>query len=219
MRSHAARVRRLALGGALVLVCAVRPAFGIPGVPAGDQAGTAALQSAGLTALRVGAISIQIGDVFDIATGGAWAPLTQAANLLHPRTRPSVVRRELLFRTGDRFDAEALRQTERNLRALGLFRRVEVLTLPPQDGEVGIVVRVFDAWSLTTGTSFRHEGGFSSYDVRSGRATWPALAWACRGGRRLDSSAARPSGPFPTRGCSVRANGSASRMRAAATGT
>jgi hypothetical protein len=156
----------LALGGALVLVSAVRIAFGSPGVPAADQAGTAAPQSAGLAALRVGAISIQVGEVFDDATGGAWAPLAQAANLLHPRTRPSVVRRELLFRTGDRFDAEVLRQTERNLRALGLFRRVEVLTLPPQDGEVGIVVRVFDAWSLTTGTSFRHEGGFSSYDVR-----------------------------------------------------
>jgi hypothetical protein len=77
-----------------------------------------------------------------------------------------VVDRELLFRSGDRFDPEALRQTERNLRALGLFRRVEVQALAPRDGKVAIEVRVYDAWSLTTGTSFHHEGGFSTYGAQ-----------------------------------------------------
>jgi hypothetical protein len=154
----------------LALCVAAPPAFGVQGVSADDQASatgqTAAVLTGAEASLRVGTISIEVFDVFDLAARGESTSLGHAANLLHPRTRPSVVRRELLFRTGDRFDPEALRQTERNLRALGLFRRVEITTLPARGGEVGIVVRVYDAWTLATGTSFRHEGGFSAYDVQ-----------------------------------------------------
>jgi hypothetical protein len=140
--------------GVLVVMLAGTRASGAPGAscPSGF--------------LRVGAITIEVYDVFDAAVGGMWDPVSRAANLLHPRTREGVVRRELLFQTGDDFDPEVLGQTERNLRALGLFRRVSVEALPPENGVVPVRVRVHDAWSLTTGASYRHEGGVNSYDLR-----------------------------------------------------
>jgi hypothetical protein len=135
-----------------------------------QQAGVTVTEAPGgsdlTTDLRVGSISIEVFDVFDLAEHDESSSLARAANLLHPRTRPSVVRRELLFRSGDRFDPETLHQTERNLRMLGLFRRVEVRALRPENGAVAVVIRVYDAWSLTTGTSFRREGGFSAYDAQ-----------------------------------------------------
>jgi len=146
----------LAIGGPRVL----------PGDAPGAQQGLVPAEIAGSADPRIGAISIEVLDIFDTSVRSESNPLARAANLLHLRTRVPVVRRELLFKTGDRLDPEALSQTERNLRALGLFRRVEVRALPPENGIVRVLVRVHDAWSLATGTSFRREGGFDSYDVR-----------------------------------------------------
>ncbi|MBE3133367.1 MAG: hypothetical protein IMZ55_07825, partial [Acidobacteria bacterium] len=154
MATRAVRAASAAVVGVLVMTLGVTLASGAP-----DGSDSSA-------SLRVGAISIEIFDVFDASVGGAWNPLFRAGNLLHARTREGVVRRELLFQTGDGFDPEVLRQTERNLRALGLFRRVSVEALPPELGVVPIRVRVHDAWSLTTGASYRREGGFASYDLR-----------------------------------------------------
>lgn len=69
------------------------------------------------------------------------------ANDLHVKTRESVVRRELLFAVGDRLDAEALAQTERNLRALPFLRRASVETFPVGDGRVRVRVTASDSWS------------------------------------------------------------------------
>jgi hypothetical protein len=115
---------------------------------------------------RIGEVSIEIVDVFDrrVPAERGWAP--GAANAIHVSTRASVVRRELLFGPGDPYDAERLLQTERNLRALGIFRKVEVVVLPPRAGLVRVRVRVQDAWTLGFGGSFSHQGGVSTYDVR-----------------------------------------------------
>jgi hypothetical protein len=119
---------------------------------------------------RVGEVSIEIVDVFDarVPAERGWAP--GLANSLHVNTRESIVRRELLFGPGDPYDAERILQTERNLRALGIFRRVEVVALPSREGVVTVHVRVQDAWTLRLGGSFSRQGGVSTYDVRLGDA-------------------------------------------------
>jgi len=67
-------------------------------------------------------------------------------NALHMKTRPSVVRKELLFRSGDSLDIRRLQETERNLRRLGIFSRVAIDTV--RDGD-RLVARVFtsDGWT------------------------------------------------------------------------
>jgi hypothetical protein len=72
--------------------------------------------------------------------------ILRIANNFRFTTRPSVVRRELLFQQGDALDPAVLAETARNLRALGVFRRVAIDTVTV-DGNFTVVVRTFDGWS------------------------------------------------------------------------
>jgi hypothetical protein len=70
----------------------------------------------------------------------------RVANTIHFTTRPSVVRNELLFEEGERYDQATVEETLRNLRARGLFRDVTIR--PVQDGDsVDIYVETADGWS------------------------------------------------------------------------
>ena len=124
---------------------------------------------------RVGEVSIEIIDVFDarVPAERGWAP--GLANTLHVNTRESIVRRELLFAPGDPYDAGRVLQTERNLRALGVFRKVEVVAVPSGERVVTVHVRVQDAWTLRLGGSFSRQGGVNTYDVRLGDANLAGL--------------------------------------------
>jgi hypothetical protein len=75
-----------------------------------------------------------------------------------------VVRKELLFRAGQPFDARHLQETERNLRRLGIFSRVAIDTV--RDGD-RLVARVFTTDGWTTNVDV----GFS---VTGSTATWRA---------------------------------------------
>ncbi len=83
-------------------------------------------------------------------------------NNLRVKTRTYVVRRELLFESGERFDPIIVAETERNLRALGKFRRVAIDTVTLED-KFAVVVRTFDGWSTQLTTNFNSSGG---------RVTW-----------------------------------------------
>jgi hypothetical protein len=124
---------------------------------------------------RIGEVSVEIVDVFDarVPAERGWAP--GLANTLHVNTRESIVRRELLFGPGDPYDAERVLQTERNLRALGVFRKVEVVVVPSGERVVTVRVRVQDAWTLRLGGSFSRQGGVNTYDVRLGDANLAGL--------------------------------------------
>lgn len=68
-------------------------------------------------------------------------------NDLHVETRGGVIRRELLLGADDPFDCALAAETERNLRARGLFRHVEVDTTRLGE-QLALVVHTRDAWSL-----------------------------------------------------------------------
>jgi hypothetical protein len=89
-------------------------------------------------------VSIEILDVFDDPDLGA---LYQTANKLKINTREYVVRRELLLKEGEPFDAFYAYESERLLRELRFLR--EVYIVPTIDGDfVDITVRVQDTWTL-----------------------------------------------------------------------
>ncbi|HEV8598368.1 MAG TPA: hypothetical protein VGQ69_03325 [Gemmatimonadales bacterium] len=92
----------------------------------------------------VRAIEIRRLNIF--APGEANSFLTRLTNSLHRTTRPSVVSRELLFRPGEPYDSAAVQETARNLRGLGIFRRVLVDSVRTDSG---LVVRLTtaDGWS------------------------------------------------------------------------
>ena len=92
------------------------------------------------------AIEIRRVAVFDSVEARFWP--YRVANALHVETRPYVVRRELLFEAGEPYDTAKVNESERNLRALGVFRDVVIDTVRT---DAGLVVRVTtsDAWTTT----------------------------------------------------------------------
>lgn len=74
-------------------------------------------------------------------------------NRFHWLTKPEVIERELRLSEGAPYEAIRARETERNLRALGIFSLVRVVPVEDDEG-VGVVVYTRDLWSLRLETVF-----------------------------------------------------------------
>ena len=77
------------------------------------------------------AIRLERRDIFD-PNERHW--LARLANALHIETRAPTIRRELLFRVGEPYDSAREAESERNLRSLGVFRRVEIDSVQTDTG-------------------------------------------------------------------------------------
>lgn len=114
-------------------------------------------------AVTIDSVHVQAENVFsERAAREHW--IYRTANSLRFQTRSGVVERELLFEPGDTLDLDLLDETERNLRALDLFRSVEVDTATV-DGRLVALVRTQDAWS----TLPILDGSFASDGTLTGR--------------------------------------------------
>ncbi len=105
-------------------------------------------------------IKIDPREVFDPENPSERHRLFAWANALHICTRDHVLRRELLFAVGDPFDALRAAETERNLRALGIFQdaTVHVDTIA---GGVRIRVVTSDRWTTELRTEISRRGGIN----------------------------------------------------------
>lgn len=110
----------------------------------------------------VRAVEIRRNDIFDPAENTGW--LTGLANKLHITTREGVVRRELLIVPGEPYDSARAAETARNLRSLGVFRRVRVDSVRTDSGLVLQVV-TSDGWSTRPDFRFRSTGGQAEYTI------------------------------------------------------
>ena len=108
------------------------------------------------------AVAIQRNDIFDPAESTSW--FTRLANRLHITTREGVVRRELLLAPGEPYDSARAAETARNLRALGVFRQVQVDSVRTDSGLV-VNVTTRDGWSTRPEFRFKSTGGETEYTV------------------------------------------------------
>lgn len=69
------------------------------------------------------------------------------ANRLHVRTRPEVIRRELLFDVGDCFDPVLVDESERLLRSYPFIANVDIYGIQQPGGGYHVVVDTEDEWS------------------------------------------------------------------------
>jgi hypothetical protein len=107
-------------------------------------------------------------DTVEIRTTNVFAPQEAAkaffpyglANALHFTTRSSFVEEQLLFKPGDDLRPDLLAETERNLRAFGLFRRAYVRAEGTR-----VVVETADAWTLLLKGSLSNKGGVTTYSI------------------------------------------------------
>ena len=71
------------------------------------------------------------------------------------RTKPGTIRAQLLFKSGDRYRAQKLAETERNLRMLLYVYDARVVPVHYADGKVDVKVITKDVWTLSPGDLLR----------------------------------------------------------------
>ena len=113
----------------------------------------------------IGAILIDIRDIFDEHDEREDTLLYRAADRLHRRTRDSAIQAQLLFASGDAYKARKLAETERKLRLLPYVYDAHVVPVRVHDGKVDIRVITHDVWTLSPGFSFGRTGGANTTNI------------------------------------------------------
>lgn len=107
----------------------------------------------------IGEIQIVVGDVFDTTVEGEDGWLYRTANTLHVETRRSVIRGQLLFKTGDPYRHRLVLESERILRAKDYLYEAWIVPVAYDGKTVDLEVRTRDVWTLNPGLSFSRKGG------------------------------------------------------------
>ena len=110
--------------------------------------------------VRITEIEIRTDNVFSPSEAAASFFPYALANALHVVSRKNLIRKYLLFDVGDPVDPELLAETERNLRATGLFRYVLV-----RNEGTKVIVETGDTWTLLLRGAFSSKGGVTSYQI------------------------------------------------------
>jgi len=127
--------------------------------PAGIATGIPTPQELEASGAVIGRIVVQPDEIFDTSLPGERAWLYRTANKLHIRTRPSVVRKQLLFKPGDPFRVRLIEETERLLRAHDYLYDAYIRPIAYDGKTVDLEVRTKDVWTLNPGVSFSRHGG------------------------------------------------------------
>jgi hypothetical protein len=106
-------------------------------------------------------IQLERRDIFDPDERSWYA---KVATALHIQTRPHVIRRELLVKPGEPYDSALVAESERNLRSLGVFRRVLIDSVRTDSGLV-LRVTTKDGWSTKADWRFRSAGGDVEFTI------------------------------------------------------
>ena len=142
-------------GYCAVIACSLPPAAA-QGPAAAKIPSFAELEAAGAV---IGEVRIDNRDIFDLTDEKENGILYRAANAIHIQTRAWVVRRQLLFRPGERVSARLIEETERLMRSNRIFYEVSIVPVAYRDGVVDIEVRTRDTWTLEPGASASRAGG------------------------------------------------------------
>src|SRR6266850_111324 len=110
----------------------------------------------------IGEITVDTHDIFDLDDPHENGFFYRAANALHVKTKPWLIRRYLLFKPGDRVSLRLIEETERLIRANSTVYDVTIRPLRNQDGVVDIEVRTRDTWTLQPSVRLRRAGGKNS---------------------------------------------------------
>jgi hypothetical protein len=107
-------------------------------------------------------VEVRRSDIFDSTEARSWLP--RLVNGLHVMTLPGIISRELLLKVGDPYDSAQVAETARNLRTLGIFRKV---TIDSATTDSGFVLKVFaqDGWTTQADLRFRSAGSQTDYQI------------------------------------------------------
>ena len=121
------------------------------------------LEAVGAT---IGEIRIQPQNIFDLTDPREDNFLYRIANAIHVVTRPDVVRKTLLFKTGDRLSLRVIEESERLLRSTLQVYNVRIRPIAVHEGVVNrtvdLEVVTRDRWTLDPSLSVSRTGGANS---------------------------------------------------------
>jgi hypothetical protein len=115
--------------------------------------------------LRIGRITIDRHNVFDLGEPAFKRFPYNWANRFHIVTKERFIRRELLFREGDVYNPDLLYETERFLRKRPFFRSVRVVAENPVNGRVDVNIETHDVWTTSFDLSYKFAGGTHLYRI------------------------------------------------------
>lgn len=124
--------------------------------PARAQPGFAQLEAEGAT---IGEIRIDARNIFDLDDPLENNWLFRLANRLHVRTRPEVIRRDLLFKPGEKVSVRLIEETERLLLSKSNYYEVTIVPGHYRDGVVDVNVITRDTWSINLNAKYARSGG------------------------------------------------------------
>ena len=116
----------------------------------------AQLESAGAV---IREIRINPQNIFNLADSDEDNWLFRLANRLHIGTRPTVIEKILLFKSGERVSVQKIEETERLLRSVRFLYDVEIKPVAHADGMVDIEVATRDTWTIDVTGSLSRSGG------------------------------------------------------------
>ncbi len=114
----------------------------------------------------IGNVVIDNENIFNLTDPRENNWLFRLANRVHSRTRPNVIRTQLLFKTGDPYSRRLLDESERILRSTAYLYDASIQAANFHDGRVDIVVRTWDVWTLNLGFNFSRSGGANSTGIQ-----------------------------------------------------
>lgn len=105
---------------------------------------------------RINYICIERQQVFD--DDGNW--LERTGNKLHVLTRERVIRRDLLFKAGDKLDPQLVVSNLQLLRSRSYIADAEITVLPDSldPSGVNLIIRTRDSWTISADGGLRSEG-------------------------------------------------------------
>jgi hypothetical protein len=114
----------------------------------------------------IGNIVIDNENIFNLDNPQENNKLFALADHLHIKTRPAVIRSQLLFKSGERYSRHVLDESERILRADSYFYDAWIRPIAYHDGKVDLRVTTKDVWTLNPGFNFGRSGGTNAAGVK-----------------------------------------------------
>ncbi len=110
---------------------------------------------------KVRSIQLEINDAFEGTTvhSDAEQYFFDMGNKLHIESRPSTIRRRLLFKEGEVITKGVLLETEKILRAEEFLADAIIEVMAWKDGTVHVIVTTYDQWTTVPGVSLQRLGG------------------------------------------------------------
>ena len=107
----------------------------------------------------IGEIALEKSNVFDLTNPEENNWLYRLANRMHIVTRDKVIRKQLLFKSGDRYSQRLVDESERILRQNRYLFDAQITPVRHENGVVDLKVQTKDVWSLMPDISISRSGG------------------------------------------------------------